>query len=472
MDRRAQLGWLCAVSLCYYAATTIGDTVAQSIFVSRLGVGALPSIFLIKAGIDVLSGFFYLPLTRGRSAGSVWRSLLILYVVVVALGWWASTFTNGELGAYILYGGHEVVWTLAVIHWGIFLLESSDPAASRRLFPILFGMGRLGALVGGALVGSLAIPLGATSLLGLAILLALFSAVASTKIVAASAADSSGGTMERRAALASPLVRLIALSTMTMVLLRYGLRMVSLDEIRTAFAHDKDQVAAFLGLFSVVGNAIAFVLGLYVVPKLLARLSVGAANLAYASTTLVAFLLTWLLPSLATASAARFVEMPLKHALKTPLSVLFYGAERPRTRIAARSLIFGIAIPVATVVAGLSFRSLRSHIGLISLLGIVLALLYLGICWWQNRCYRQRLAHRLREQLHTLEVPSKDQEAWLEQLQTIAPGLSPETKTLVATAFSANRPPLRSLAFTLLSEQLPHHLAQAIEHARLPLDGS
>ncbi len=463
------IAWLCALSLCYYAAVTIGDTVAQSVFLSRLGVGALPSIFLLKAGIDVISGFLYLPLTQGRSPRSVWRVVLGFYVTIVAVGWWASTSSNSDLGAYVLYAGHEVAWTLAVIHWGVFLLDVFSPSESRRLFPVLFGVGRLGALLGGLVVGSLAIHLGAQNLLGLAILLALFAIVLSTRLGTPAPPKQTQGTagQARRTALASPLVKLIALSTATMVMLRYGLRMVSLDEIRSAFDGDSDQVAAFLGLFSVVGNALAFVLGLYVVPKILTRFGVGVANLAYASATLFAFLLTWLAPGLATASAARFVEMPLKHSLKTPLSVLFYGAENLRIRIAARSLIFGAVIPVATVGAGLCFRSLRTHIGLISALGVALALLYLAICAWQNRCYRDRLGHLLREELENARIDDDQQSAWLARLREIAPSLAEPTQTLVARAFAADDDSLRSLALVFLSEQLPHRLTSDIRNARL-----
>jgi hypothetical protein len=463
------IAWLCILSLCYYASVTIGDTVAQSVFVSRLGVGALPMIFLLKAGIDIISGFLYLPLTQGRSPRSVWRVILGFYVVIVAVGWWASTTGESDLGAYVLYAGHEVAWTLAVIHWGVFLLDVFSPSESRRLFPVLFGVGRLGALLGGLAVGSLAIPLGAENLLGLAILLTLLAIAVTTRLGAPTAARQPQGTatQARRTAIASPLVKLIALSTATMVMLRYGLRMVSLDEIRSAYGGDSDQVAAFLGFFSVVGNALAFVLGLYVVPKILTRVGVGVANLAYASATLFAFVLTWLAPGLATASAARFVEMPLKHALKTPISVLFYGAENLRIRIAARSLIFGVVIPIATVGAGLCFRSLRSHIGLISVAGVALALLYLGICAWQNHCYRKRLGHLLREELENARIDDDRQSAWLTRLREIAPSLAEPTQALVARAFAADDDSLRSLALVFLSEQVPHRMASDIRQARL-----
>jgi len=396
------------MSLCYYGAVTVGDTIAQSLFVSRLGVGALPDIFLLKAGINVISGFLYLPLTHGRSPRTVWRVLLSFYVGVVGLGAWACFGAITDASAYLLYAGHEVAWTLAVIHWGILLLDVISPGERNKRFPMLFGIGRLGALLGGLVVGALAVPLGAVNLLGVALVLALASMVASTQLGdrPPTLRPETPHTQARRDAMASPLVRLIALTTIIMVMLRYGMRIVSLDEIRTAFDHDKDQVARFLGLFSVVGNAMAFVLGIYVVPKFLARFRVEAANLAYAASTVVAFLVTWLAPSLASASIARFVEMPLKHALKTPLSVLFYGAETAPVRIAARSLIFGVAIPIASVATAFGVRGLGTHIEIISALGIALAVLFLGLCTLQNRSYRRRLRlHPLAAEIGRATLP-------------------------------------------------------------------
>ncbi len=464
--------WLCVASLCLYAAVNIGDTVAQSIFVSRLGVGALPNIFLLKAAIDVLSGLLYLPLTRERSPRSVWQILLAGYALMVVGGWAASAY-GGDSGAYVLYAGHEVAWTLVVIHWGIFLLDSLPPKESRNAFPVLFGVGRLGALIGGLAVSSLAVPLGAEKLLPLAALLAVATALASSRLAPTGESQEKPKpeTGARRQALASPLVRLIAASTATMVILRYGLKMVSLDEIRAAFAHDKDQVAAYLGLFSLVGNALAFFLGLFVVPRLLARMGVGVANVAYASFTLVAFVGSALVPGLASATFARFVDMPLKNALKTPLSVLFYGAERPPIRLAARSLIFGVAIPAATVLAGLAFRELRDHVATIGLLGIGVAAFYIALCAAQNRAYRHRLVVLLEGRVAEVTARTSQTRAWDTRLLEIAPKLPEHIRTAAAKAFASGDPELRSLAQIVLSEQLPHHLASAIGRATLQPNG-
>ncbi|MBL4637114.1 MAG: hypothetical protein JKY56_24890 [Kofleriaceae bacterium] len=458
-EHQSKLAWLCVVSLTYYTAVTIADTVAQSIFVARLGVAALPNIFLLKAAIDVISALAYLPLTRGRNPERVWRVLLLLYGTSVAIGWWAVSGTLSlSLGAYLLYVGHEVAWTLAVIHWGIFLLSLLGPIESRRFFPVLFGVGRLGALLGGLLVTAFAVQLGTANLLGIVLFLTLFCALASLKLKNNSGFQTRQKTDERgggwRDAAAQPLVRAIAVSTATMVMLRYGLRMVSLAEIRGAFDSDKDQIAAFLGLVAVLGNALALVLGIWVVPRLLARIGVGATNLLYASTTLIAFATTWLFPGLASASSARFVEMPPKHALKTPLSVLFYGGEKPSHRAAARSLVFGLAIPLAAICTGLGFRYGRPDASLISLLGIAIALIYLGVCRWQNKQYQNGLSSQL-QALVAGETPSSGrQEGWQSILGQCAPKLPKAQVKYLCAGLASPSQPTHELARALLGELL------------------
>jgi hypothetical protein len=194
---------------------------------------------------------------------------------------------------------------------------------------------------------------------------------------------------------------------------------------------------------------------------------VGVANLLYAASTLLTFACSWLLPSLATGTAARFVEIPLKHALKTPLSVLFYGAETPRTRVAARALVFGVAIPIASVVAGLLFRQMGSRVGLISAAGVALAMFYVAICAWQNLRYEGRLAQLLEGQLQDAPA-SVDLAALEEKLARIAASADPQCRRLIARTLAVpgkQHPNTQSLLALYMGEALPHRQAQAIRDA-------
>jgi hypothetical protein len=405
-----RLVWLCLISMAYVAATTIADDVAQGVFVTRLGAARLTDIFLMKAGIDVLAAALYVPLTRGRSPRHVWVATALFYatVLVAATLLAASRTTSPQLSAYVLYVSHECAWTLLVIHWGIVILAHFDSEESRRYFPSLFGIGRLGAIAGGLLVGSLSTRLGALSLLWIAAGLGL-AAGAMMRMVptrsdehAAPPSTRPGFGQSWRVAANSSLVRMIAASTMALVVVRYGLRIVSMAELRQGFPSE-DSVTEFLGLFSMASNAVAAALGLWVVPRFLHRFGIGVANVAYALVTFVGFGMMVVAPSIWAAALARFIDLPLKSSLKTPVSVLFYGGERPPDRPAARGFIFGVAIPAATIAAGLGLRAFKSEFVILAAAGAGFALLYAAICAAQNRSYRRALSRLLAGRLPEVE---------------------------------------------------------------------
>ena len=267
-------------------------------------------------------------------------------------------------------------------------------------------------------------------------------------------------------AASSPLVRIIAVSTAAMVLVRYGLQMVSIDEISRAFHESEDMIAGFLGWFGAWANALGAVLGVLVVPRLLSRFGVGVANVTYAVATVFAYGLLLAVPSLASAAAARFSHVQLKSALKTPLSTLFYGAEPPTDRASARAYIFGAVIPLATVLTAGTFELTgKFDLRLVAGIGMATAVLFTVACAAQNRRWRVRLGQLLDWKLRRSAagdpaVSSAANEALApyrhdgnaERLDEIARGLaSPDSR-------------VRAVAEELLAETIPRARAHAIAH--------
>ncbi len=64
--------WVALRGISYAPATWLGDDIAQSVFVTRVGAQSLPLVFLCKGLLDIIAAGLYLPLARGRSAGKVW----------------------------------------------------------------------------------------------------------------------------------------------------------------------------------------------------------------------------------------------------------------------------------------------------------------------------------------------------------------------------------------------------------------
>lgn len=508
--------WVAAMGALYAAATSLGDDIAQSVFVTRVGARALPHMILCKGILDVVAAAVYVPLARGRSTGRVWRASLAIYACCV-LGGWALAAKGGNPGAYALYVAHECAWTILTMHWGVLLLDTFDASQARRLFPLLFTAARLGGMAAGALLQGLAETVGAVNMLlacaalaGAAGALSLVArhhrngarsggaaapmspaardhagetappagppAAPVADLPATPAAPAPDQTPDRdpdpsisrwagwRHAASSPLIRAIALSTAAMVLVRYGLHLVSLDTIDSALGRDEDRVAAFLGWFGAWANAAGALLGVLVVPRILARLGVGAANLTYAAATVVTWCLLVVTPALWSAALARFVNTQLKDALKTPLSTLFYGAEPPPRRAPARAFVFGAVIPAATVATAVIF-TVAGELGpgLVVWPGLAAACAFLALCAHQNRCWRRRLAQLLQWKL--ARTPAAETTRLDEVRHALTPlfhhGCHGALMEPVARGLASPDARTRAVAGELLAELAPRRLARA-----------
>lgn len=397
--------WFAVVGAAYAGATSLGDDIAQAVFVARAGAEALPRMFLLKGILDVVAALIYLPLARGRSAGSVWRLAMVLYLGTVVIGWlWAAQGTVA--GAYGLYVLHESAWTILTIHWTVLILEVFDANQARRLFPLLFAATRLGGIGAGGALGYMAKRTSALDLLGLCLALAAVAGALTWFSKSKSPAQPPGSQSllrTGRSVFGSPLIRAIALSTAAMVLVRYGLRMVSMHEINVSYHYDEDLVAEFLGQFRVWANTVSAILGILVVPKLLTWIGVGAMNLLYAFATFAAFAFLVVSPNLSSAALARFVEQQFKDAAKTPLSALFYGAEPAHLRGAARAFMFGAVIPAATAITAIVFELLSEQGELqgVALTGGALAIVFVVLSELLTRQWRRRIQDRLATEMST-----------------------------------------------------------------------
>jgi hypothetical protein len=491
-EGRAVLG-VGLIAVLYSAAVGIGDLVSQSIFVGRAGAEALPRIFLLKAAIDVGAALLYLPMTRGRRPPAVLRLTLVIYIATVLAGHALVATSGGTAPAYLLYVGHECAWTILTIHWGVYLLDIFDASQARRLFPILFGVTRLGGALAGLVVGAWAAQVGAAPLLygasafaAAALVVSFAPSTAPHRAAApalgespaeavlddeAAVRDAQPGLLRRwlrgwREAARSPLVRAIATSTALMVATRYALRLVSSTGIERAFAGDEDQIAGFLGQFDAIANTAGAVIGVLVLPRLLTRVGVGVVNLAYAVATALAPAAALLVPSLATAAGARFVETALKDAIKTPLSALFYGAEPPADRAPARALVFGAVIPLATLAAAAGLEIARMSddpLATAAGFGLGAAVVFVAATWQQNRAWRSRLRELLDWSL--AREKSRGGQPDPDRLALAERELDGEALTPIARALASTDRRLRAVAEEVLAETIERRAAHRIARA-------
>ncbi|MCA9672578.1 MAG: hypothetical protein KC503_43590 [Myxococcales bacterium] len=349
------------------AGLAINDGVANALFLARVGATDLPLVFIAKALLDMLGAALYVRVDRRLGA----RATLVLLLVFAALGsagaWLGVRALPGAWTYLALFAFEEVCQTLLKIHWGVYLLERFDAVSARRYFPSIYTGARVGAVAGGLMLGPLAGPLGPSNLMLVAALLFVAATVAVLARSSATPRDHESDAVNEadvgplralgrvRSALSSSLVRATAVATPLMVLSRYALRYRYSALLSSVLG--EVELARVYGLYVASANTLAVLVQLFVTARLYALPSgVTSTNIGYALTLPAALALMWRVPSLLSALVGRVVESELKVALKTPLSNLFYGVLPAEQRAAARALVLGLIVPLATLVAAALLR--------------------------------------------------------------------------------------------------------------------
>ncbi|PIE19932.1 MAG: hypothetical protein CSA65_00355 [Proteobacteria bacterium] len=416
--RAAPWGRLWLLYLLVSAGLQLADGVAQALLLKRGGLRLLPPVFAAKGALGMLLSAGYVPLAA--ALGPRATLTVILTVSAAALGGSYALVHAGVSLAYpALYALVEGAQTVFKIHFGVVLLACLPGHQGLSRVPLVYSGARAGALLGGvALV--LAEQLGTAPLLlgSVGALLIAAAVVATVPISTETGASAEGSDQVSteapswrwlgrgwRDTLSSPLLRAIAVATTLLVIARHGLRYLYSATLAASF--DEARLAASFGVFVAAASVITGLLQAMVTPRLLAGVGLGVVNLAYAITVPATFALGWMLSPLAAAGAARLVESELKMAIKTPVSNLLYGGLAAVQRPAARALVLGVVVPLATgLVSGMLAllpKTTRSW-GLAA--GVLLVVATLA----QNRSYRRALGEdgEVRPGAETALTPGAD----------------------------------------------------------------
>ena len=426
------------------AGLEVTRLVAESLFITRIGIRHLPTIFAIQALLRVVGSWAYVHRAERLGARSliVW-ALSWMAVAVVLPSVWA-----GAMGSWwpyaIIYATVEAADTVIKVHWGVYLLELYRPGEAKALFPLLYTAASLGRSLGGTLVRQTA----ATALLAWlpAASLSILLPLAGIFLLGASRPRPKGPDRKKRPAepetrqwsatdrllikplpaggpkaaprrpapevgpdeaafeLVSPLssvrkalallrssrlVRAIALATLLLVLTRFLVRYVSLALLRTHL--DTAGMARLLGTYSALAHLGGLAIQILVTPKLTRRLGITATNSLFAVLLWTATLALSIWGRVTTALTARFAESEAKTAIKTPISPIFYYPVPTDSRPAARALILGVVSPASAVLTALILELLQTTLSLswLAALATACATALLLATFQQNREYNR-----------------------------------------------------------------------------------
>ncbi len=418
--------------------------VSESQFISRLGLGPLPAMFVLQALLRVLGSWVYFKLADGRSVRGTFLVLLLALGLLVGFPATLSAIHGSALWYAAVYAAVEAADTVIKIHWGIFLLSLLSPREAGLMLPVVYTAAAVGRASGGGLVrGAAATGLLAWSVPGL---MAFLLPVAAASLLwarrrrpqkkagppkrpparipdplrwlkplpsspesprplktapsmrrglfqgeAPRPADRSLLAETIRLLWSSRLLQTLVVGTVLLVAVRLSGQYVELGLLRRAL--DARAMASVLGTFSAAANVTALAIQVFVVPRLAAKGGPQRPTLVHAASLLLAALLLPWGPAVAAALAFRFARLQFKAAVRTPVAPMYYYPFEPRLRPGARALVLGLVSPLATALVAGATKLLGGGLAL-QTLGCLTGLLaagYLVMAVLQNRAYRRAM---------------------------------------------------------------------------------
>ncbi len=373
--RRVTFFW--GVGVLLAIAANLGGTASLSLFIRRYGVDHLPAVFILTALCVIAFMAAYNAFSASMSKERYQAVLLGISAVIIAAIW--VVIRAGVPSAYlILYPAFSVITTVVYTHFGAILFDYFDTLESKRLFSVIFSSISVGGIVGGLGTKLLLEVIDTADILLVWMLFILLSAAGTLLISVLGISrvetrrkgrrrESSLGFMEAlrsntRSVIREPLVRHIVLASTTVVACNYIIQFLASKVFDRAFPVEAD-LTAFLGVFSAVAAFVTLLLQTAVVPRLMARVGVGPANLAYPLLLIGSLGGLFFFPMLPVAMFAFFTRRYLSKAVgESAANLLFNGLPGPM-KGRAMAFVGSYAEPFSVVTASLLILAVNQAFG-------------------------------------------------------------------------------------------------------------
>ncbi len=416
------------VYLLLFAALTMADAVAVSLFASRVGAASLPKWYAITAVCSLgLISFYLIHATRTNS-GRLFDVILGGIIAAWSAAWVGQWIVPGPWPLGLLFVSREIALTMVLMHFGTFLQDYFLRSELNRILPVIYAGGRVGGIVAGALVSGLASPVGTANLLLVSISLVVGAWLSihwisrhrahcgeepsgqgadGTRLAdGADAAQSdtniaTGTSVEPKTirqrivgfltqVVNVPLLRWLTLTTLFFVACRWWLVYQYTAAFETGFV-DEDALAQYLGMYTQIALGLSLFLQLFLVVRLVMWQGVAKTHWLYSFLVCGALLGNVFLTGIPMATFSRFIEAELRFGLRNPVSQMLINRFEKKMRIAVRGWSMGWLIPVGTLVVSATISLLLSieQQGLIPVVGVFVGIGYLVTAWNLGPAYQR-----------------------------------------------------------------------------------
>ena len=430
-DKLGRLAHFVCLSATLGAATVLGISLAESVFLANAHQDRLPLFYVLLAVASIPVATVFSGLVDWYRRPLVFRYLLISCIALVVL--LRLLLDSGTLAVYFaVYIGLSVIELLLDILFWLLLGDYFTSLELKRYATLLVAAMGLGGLLGGGAAFLLSdlrhVPTGR-----LLLILPILYAVAifqlayldrTQKEIGVSDPDeeAGGGLLESLKAF-PPLLRRYPIVVLLVgnVFLVAAIQRVTDYQVFSIYEDTyktEDALTGFLGLLNAFLNVLEVLVTFLLTRPLIQRLGVGGMNLVYPVTTIASFAglaLPQVTPGaarfqLATGVAGHVNYETLYNSLAQPVETLNYNAVPRRFLGRVRVLNDGLVYPAGTALAGVSLllvEKLEVPALSVSLAGMGLGVLFLGVGYLTSRSYLKSLVEMLRSRAVNLDEVSE-----------------------------------------------------------------
>lgn len=411
---------LYGMGLLFLIGMTWGSTIAEASFLQQVGVGFLPLTFAANALISIIAIAVYTAFVDHIPNDKLLVALLLICAATIVIGRGLIALRLLTIAYPLLYLLSRVILDTFNLHWWTYVNGFYDTQASKRVSPFISTGGRLAGIIGGLTTPLLTrlmphaniILLWAAALVIVALAAQLMprllnetkNTMGYTPPVTLAASGSGGTTYIRniregyRFVSQSTFLRWMAVSTFLLMvlftLLTYQTGQILLDQLKTTEA-----ISSFTGTLTGLTNLIMLPIQLLLLGRLVSRVGLGNANLAFPVGTLaICGALVVLPPQIFTAGLAYFDQTTFRTAFRNTVDNMLYNAVPLRVKGRARAFIGGLVVPIATLIGGGLLRILPGTPWLLPMLIGLLSIGYAVSTLVIRRQYTQALVSMLEQE--------------------------------------------------------------------------
>ena len=403
---------------------SIGLTVSEALFLSEVGPGFLPYMYIFNALVIILISAFYSSLTDKLSIPAMFKTVLAFFIALI-LGIQLLIFA--DIRAYAMPIAFPLLHTLFVMftnmlpnNFRALYGQYLDVLQSKRMVPIILTGGRYGGILGGLSIPLLIPVLGSVTNLLYVWIGAILISIGAVQYIEWRLRDrliEDARPRKRQTAKAAPVregglallktnryVCAFALFSFLVVILRSFQDFQYSLVFREVFS-DPAQLASFLGYFTAIGSAFSLLVQTFITPRIIKRLGLGTANLIYPATTILGLLGMAISPGFYSAVFLRFNNKNLQESVRNAINALLYNAVSPSIRARVGAFVAGQVVAVASIVSGVALLVIKPtglavfplSPGWVALISLFIAFAYLAAGFIVRREYGAALRKMLEE---------------------------------------------------------------------------